>query len=281
MSDENRTKITTNKIIKIVLVVLYQIIVILALILTFIIILQKVSDSNKTIGGYRIFRVITGSMEPEYQVGEVVISKEVNPKDIKVGDDIVYLGRYGEYAGKIIMHNVIEIDTDENGNLIFHAKGLHSSSVEDPQIKEEQIYGVVKYRAGILTILYDLATNIYSVFFIILVLVLNVFVAFNTPKKSKRHKIKQIANTNNKVEEEYEDEKIEYQVEEDEDEIADYDNVENEENIREEQEEEDNEDTVYEEIIHEKTINERMRQYYEKTVKNTTNEKNTRNKNNK
>ena len=29
-------------------------------------------------------------------------------------------------------------DTDENGNLNFHAKGLHSSSVEDPQIKESQ-----------------------------------------------------------------------------------------------------------------------------------------------
>ena len=47
--------------------------------------MQKVSDSNKSIAGYRIFRVITGSMEPEYEVGEVVISKEVDPKNIKIG----------------------------------------------------------------------------------------------------------------------------------------------------------------------------------------------------
>ena len=101
-----------KKIFRIVFKVIYQIIVIICLILAAVIIMQKVTDSNRSIAGYRIFRVITGSMEPEYDVGEVVISKEVPAKDIKVGDDIVYSGRYGEYSGKIIMHSVIAIDKD-------------------------------------------------------------------------------------------------------------------------------------------------------------------------
>ena len=176
-----------KKIFRIVFKVIYQIIVIICLILAAVIIMQKVTDSNRSIAGYRIFRVITGSMEPEYDVGEVVISKEVPAKDIKVGDDIVYSGRYGEYSGKIIMHSVIAIDKDENGNYNFHAKGLHSSSVEDPQIKESQIYGVVKSK--ILTVLYKLATNIYTVFVIILVLVLNVFIAFTGNRKDKVQKL--------------------------------------------------------------------------------------------
>lgn len=213
MSKDNRAKINAKKIIKIILIILYQILVIMALILMVVIILQKVTDSNQSIGGYRIFRVITGSMEPEYEIGAVVISKETDPKDIKIGDDIVYLGRNGEYAGKIIMHSVVGIDTDKSGNLIFHAKGLHSSSVEDPNIQEEQIYGVVKYTSSFLTILYDLATNIYSVFFIILVLVLNVFVAFNTPKKTKKRKVKQIANIGE--EEDFYEEEVEEDIEED------------------------------------------------------------------
>lgn len=178
-----------KKIFRIVFKVIYQIIVIICLILAAVIIMQKVTDSNRSIAGYRIFRVITGSMEPEYDVGEVVISKEVPAKDIKVGDDIVYSGRYGEYSGKIIMHSVIAIDKDENGNYNFHAKGLHSSSVEDPQIKESQIYGVVKYKSKILTVLYKLATNIYTVFVIILVLVLNVFIAFTGNRKDKVQKL--------------------------------------------------------------------------------------------
>lgn len=175
----------TKNVIRIVLKLLYQILVVFCLIVAVVIIFQKISDSNKSIAGYRIFRVITGSMEPAYDVGEVVISKEVDPKSIKVGDDIVYLGSYGEYSGKIIMHEVVAIDTDENGNLNFHAKGLHSSSVEDPQIKESQIYGVVKFKSGILTVLYKLATNIYSLFVIISILVLNVFISFRVEGRTK------------------------------------------------------------------------------------------------
>lgn len=174
-----------EKVVKIVSKILYQILIIVCVLIAAVIILQKVSNSNKSIAGYRIFRVITGSMEPEYDVGEVVISKEVDPKSIKVGDDIVYLGSYGEYSGKIIMHEVVAIDTDENGNLNFHAKGLHSSSVEDPQIKESQIYGVVKFKSGILTVLYKLATNIYSLFVIISILVLNVFISFRVEGRTK------------------------------------------------------------------------------------------------
>lgn len=184
-----------KKVVKIVSKILYQILIVLCLIVAAVIILQKITDSNRSIAGYRIFRVITGSMEPEYDVGEVVISKEVDPKTIEVGDDIVYLGTYGEYKGKIIMHSVVAIDKDENGNLNFHAKGLHSSSVEDPQIKASQIYGVVKFKSIILTVLYKLATNIYSLFVIITVLVLNVFISFRLSGKEKVEQLQEATNT--------------------------------------------------------------------------------------
>lgn len=190
MGEDIRSKKSTiKKVIKIISKILYQILVALCLIVAAIIVFQKITNNNKSIGGYRIFRVITGSMEPEYDVGEVVISKEVDPNSIEVGDDIVYLGTYGEYKGKIIMHSVVAIDKDENGNLNFHAKGLHSSSVEDPQIKANQIYGVVKYKSIILTVLYKLATNIYSLFIIITILALNVFISFWLSGKEKVQKL--------------------------------------------------------------------------------------------
>ena len=214
MEIDIKAKMDVRKIIKIVFKIIYQILVIFCVILTAVIILQRVTSSNKSIAGYRIFRVISGSMEPEYDVGEVVISKEIDPKKIKVGDDIVYLGGYGEYNGKIIMHNVIAIDTDESGNLRFHAKGLHAYSVEDPQITASQIFGVVKYKSNILTILYKLATNIYSVFFIVIVLVINVFIAFNSSKGSKI----QTLNEANSYSDDDDDENEEYYEEDDEEE---------------------------------------------------------------
>lgn len=197
----------TKKIVKIVLKILYQLLIIICVLLILIIVFQKITDSNRSIAGYRIFRVITGSMEPEYDVGEVVISKEIDTNEIKVGDDIVYFGSYGEYSGKIIMHSVVAIDKDENDNNInFHAKGLHSASVEDPQIKPSQIFGVVKFKSGILTVLYKLATSIYSAFIIITILVLNVFISF---KFSGKDKLQQLEESYEELDEEYVQEDIE------------------------------------------------------------------------
>ena len=191
-----------KKIAKISMKILYQLVMIICVLLILIIVFQKISNNNKSIAGYRIFRVITGSMEPEYAVGEVVISKEVDPEEIKVGDDIVYFGKFGDYNGKIIMHKVTQIDKKENGELNFHAAGLHSASIEDPQISESQIFGVVKFQSGILTVLYQLATSIYSSFIIISILVLNVFVSFKFSGKPI------------KVEYQEENEEVEEEIEE-------------------------------------------------------------------
>lgn len=219
---EEDTRLNDNipkKILKIVFKIIYQLAIIFCLILTIIIVLQKVTDNNKTIFGYRIFRVITGSMEPEYDIGQVVISKEVEPKDIKIGDDIVYLGTYGDYNGKIIMHEVVGIDIDGNNNYNFHAKGLHSASVEDPQIKASQIYGVVKFKSGILTVLYRLATSIYSAFVIITILVLNVFISF---KSSSKDKIQALEEYNEDDEEDTDEDDVEdIDTDEEEDEESD------------------------------------------------------------
>ena len=171
-------------------------------------------------------------MIPQYDVGEVVISKEINPNKIKVGDDIVYMGTYGEYNGKIIMHEVIGIDKDEKGNnLNFHAKGLNANSIEDPQIKADQIYGVVKLKSEVLTFLYNLATNIYTAFVIITILAFNVFVSFSLPEKIKNKQLKEAS-------EELEDEEDDDEYDDEEDENDEYDDEEDENEEYEEDEEE-------------------------------------------
>ena len=114
------------------------------------------------------------------------------------------------------MRLLLGIDKDENNNNVnFHAKGLHQASVEDPQIKPNQIFGVVKHQSAILTLLYNLATSIYSAFIIITVLVLNVFISFRVPGKNS---IQQLQET---YDEEYfeEDDEIEDRIETNEDEI--------------------------------------------------------------
>ena len=41
--------------------------------------------------GYQVFNVISGSMEPEYSVGDLIYVKDVKPNEIQVGMPITFV----------------------------------------------------------------------------------------------------------------------------------------------------------------------------------------------
>lgn len=171
-----------KKILKIVPKILYDILIIFCVALILVVVWQIVTDNNESIGGYRLFRIISGSMVPEFNVDEVVICRDTNSDDIKIGDIIVYRGKTGELTNRLIMHEVID-KKEVEGNLIFNVKGIQNTT-GDPDVYASQILGVVVHKSAILTLLYHLATSTYSSFIIIVILVINVFVSF-LPKKEK------------------------------------------------------------------------------------------------
>lgn len=171
-----------NKILKLVLKVLYDILIAFCVVLILVVVWQVITDNNESIGGYRLFRIISGSMVPEYHVDEVVICKDTESENIHIGDVIVYRGKTGELTNRLIMHEVID-KKEVEGKLIFHVKGIQNTT-GDPDVYASQILGVVVHRSGILTWLYHLATSTYSSFIIIVILVINVFVSF-LPSKEK------------------------------------------------------------------------------------------------
>ena len=160
-------KIRNNKILKILMTFIKTIITIFLLILICIIFIQKVSNNNFAIGGIRIFTVITGSMLPEYEVGDMIISTEVKPNEIKVGDNIVYEGLVDDFNGKIVTHKVVQ-KNEIDGKYKFITKGLNND-IEDPEISEEQILGKVVYKTLILSIVSKLINNTSTFFFIIFI----------------------------------------------------------------------------------------------------------------
>lgn len=223
---ENNIKLI-KKILNILWKIFYQIFIIICIALILIIVLQRVTNSNRSVKGLRLFRVISGSMVPQYDVGQIVICKDIDISDLKIGDTVVYRGDTGEFDGKIIMHNVVEIKDDENGKKIIITQGLYNT-VGDPEISEEQIYGKVVAKTHILTILYDLSNNIYTFFIIIFILVLNIFLSW---KKPKIDKLSIDANNEENIEEieEYEDEEDDEDYDDEDDENDDEDDDENDE----------------------------------------------------
>ncbi len=188
-------KLKDNKIFKIVIAAIrvFFTIVILAFLVS--VCLQRFSDNKLSLFNYRMFSVVSGSMAPRYNVGDVLISKEVKPSDIKIGDTISYLGNSGDFYGKVITHEVVGIEKDANGKYFFRSRGL-TNIVEDPIVLEDQLYGVVVYKTLILSTIYKIISTSIGFYILIIVPIIGIIifeiVATLIEKEEKRR-----TNTNN------------------------------------------------------------------------------------
>lgn len=160
-------KLKQNKALKIIWQILYILLYIIVILMLIVVILQRVTDNSIAIGGYRIFTVATGSMVPQYEVGDILISKEIDPSQIKVDDDIVYRGKEGSFKDRIVTHRVISV-REEEGQYKIITKGI-ANVEEDPEITEDQVYGKVIYKVKTLSFISRLISNLYIFYFCIFV----------------------------------------------------------------------------------------------------------------
>ena len=152
---------------KIILNVLKYFFITIFVLFILMVCLQRFSNNRISIFNFRLFTVISGSMEPKYKIGDVLVAVETDPKNIKVGDAISYLGTRGSFKDKVITHEVIKIEKDKQGKRYFHAKGL-ANAIEDPIVEENQLYGVVKYKVKTLSLIYKVVgTPIGFIIFVV------------------------------------------------------------------------------------------------------------------
>lgn len=160
-------KILNNKILRTIGNILYIISFILVVLILIVVVIQRFSNNNFAIGGIRIFNVVSGSMTPKYNIGDILISKEVPASEINEGDTITYLGEKGNLDGKIVTHDVIR-KREDNGKIFFVTKGI-ANNIEDSEISENQVYGKIIYKSIVLSFICKILQNIYAFYFIIIV----------------------------------------------------------------------------------------------------------------
>lgn len=156
------------RVLKIIWETIRTILSIVLVFLLAIIITQRVTNNKMAVLGLRVFNVATESMVPEYLVGDAILVKQTDPKDIKIGDDVTYLGAEESFKDRIVTHRVIDKANGENGLLIFETKGIANEKA-DPKINETQIYGKVIYKVKFITYLNGIIGNLYGMYFAIIV----------------------------------------------------------------------------------------------------------------
>lgn len=156
-------RITENPVLKLINNIIYVILFLIVASVLFVVILQRASNNAIALGGVRVFNIISESMVPKYNIGDVLVVKSIEPQNIKVGDDIAYIGQESTFNQKIVTHQVIKIDY-ENGEYIFHTKGI-ANILEDPLVHQNQVFGKVVYKIWILSFISKILSNVYVVFF--------------------------------------------------------------------------------------------------------------------
>ena len=79
--------------------------------------------------GYSVFRVMTGSMEPEIREDSLLLVKKTPPEDIAPGDVISFFSPDPMLEGAVNTHRVVRIEK-ENGRTQFITKG-DANVIED------------------------------------------------------------------------------------------------------------------------------------------------------
>lgn len=157
-----------NKGLKIIKSVLNFVIALLVILFVIVVVLQRFSNNKLSFFNFRMFTVVSGSMKPTYDIGDVLISKETDASKIKVRDTISYLGRAGSFRDKVITHKVVGIEKDENGKYVFRTKGT-ANLVEDPLVYQDQLYGVVVYKVKLLSLIYKIVSTKYGMLIFVII----------------------------------------------------------------------------------------------------------------
>ena len=152
-----------KSVIKKIYKVLKYVLIVFVILVISIIAIQKISNNKLTLGGISIYTIISGSMVPEYEIGDMIVAKNASKEDLKVGDDVVYMGSSGDFNGKIVTHRIISMSEKE-----LRTKGI-ANDIADPSIRYEQVYGKVIYKTLLLSALSKLSNN--SVVFFIAIFV--------------------------------------------------------------------------------------------------------------
>lgn len=111
------------KILGKIITIIIMILAICMMIFT-IISVRTFDQTDRDLFGYKAFIVMSDSMSAtDFDAGDLVLTKEVDPYSLVEGDIIAYISQDAESYGEVITHKIRTVTTDENGELAFVTYG--------------------------------------------------------------------------------------------------------------------------------------------------------------
>lgn len=161
----------TFKVVKKIFDILCWVIIAVLVVSVIISFVSHLNGSSPSFFGYSIYRVSSGSMEPELSVGDIILSKKVDdPMLLKVGDVVTYKGS-GELSGMLITHEVIVAPEEENGEIMLQTKGV-ANDVPDSPITADRVVSVMVCEVDFLAHFYNFFLSPWGLLTVIALIIL-------------------------------------------------------------------------------------------------------------
>ena len=104
---------------------------------------QVLSNGYVNLGGFMMFRVVTGSMEPTIPVGGLLLTRQVEIENIQINDIICFRTQVSEIWGKIVTHRVVGIEQTQFGTLLLETKGDANFVADGYYVDQTNLVGKV------------------------------------------------------------------------------------------------------------------------------------------
>lgn len=135
----------THKVLTVVGTVLCAILLpILIINLTLIIKSFTNKEEVPSVGGYLPLIVLTDSMAPKIDSGDLIICHTIKAEDVKEKDIIAFFDPAGN-GTSIVTHRVVEV-IKEDGKISFRTKGDNNNTEDTKPVPAENLVGIYKTR---------------------------------------------------------------------------------------------------------------------------------------
>lgn len=117
---------------------------IVSTVVVFLIVLAAFFLMGSRIIGYRVFNIVSGSMEPKYSAGDLIYVKEVDPETIVPGDVITFVLNEDLV---VATHRVVRVDAEKQ---YIYTKGDANDIEDGTPVHFKNVIGIPKFAIPLL-----------------------------------------------------------------------------------------------------------------------------------
>lgn len=127
---------------------LVTITLVLAVALCLYMVVQVMSDGYVNIGGFMLFRVVTGSMEPAIPTGALMVARETDIGTIALEDIVCFRTQETQIWGKIVTHRVVGVFEAMDGSVLLETRGDANLVSDGYYVTADNLVGKVIWHTG-------------------------------------------------------------------------------------------------------------------------------------